>query len=179
MPNKPPHKNNIRDKKKMQVSQLYLMGFPPGKIAEQCEISRATLYRLIEELEKEWDQYWMPAIEAVRTKKIAELNHLKSQVYTSLMVAQKQQDYLLVKQLGDLILKIIHTENKIFRLYNEGYGRNNVNLEELLAQYETSKKNMSYRYYSSDGSNLQELLNTESDDDDDDYDELANEIDED
>ena len=40
---------------------------------------------------------------------------------------------------------------------------------------------MSYRYYSSDGSNLQELLSTDNDggDDDDDYDELENEIDED
>ena len=127
-----------RDKQKAAIAKFFLMGFPITRIAEQTGVPRPTIYRYIDEMEAEWAKTWLPAYESVRTRKVAELANLKSEIYTALITAQKDGDLYAVSKLGGLVAKIIDMECRIFNLYEKSYNAQ-LNVEELIRDYEKEK----------------------------------------
>lgn len=127
-----------REKQKIAIAKFFLMGFPITRISEQTGVPRPTVYRYLEEMDAEWEKTWLPAYETVRTRKVAELANLKSEVYTGLMVAQKEGDLYAISKLGGLVARIIEIECRIFNLYEKSYNTQ-LNVEELIRDYEKEK----------------------------------------
>ena len=127
-----------RDRQKAAIAKFFLMGFPISRISEQTGVPRPSIYRYLEEMEAEWTKTWLPAYESVRTRKVAELANLKSEIYTALITAQKDGDLYAVSKLGGLVAKIIDMECRIFNLYEKSYNAQ-LNVEELIRDYEKEK----------------------------------------
>lgn len=128
--------NGCISKRKIEVAKLTLQGYMPTEIAEKLGIARSTVHTTLQNITTDWRNSWFPAYEEIQTKKIAELNYLKTILYDNIFTTENNDE---LARLAAIILKILDCEVRIYGLYKESVKTSPINVENLIAEYEALK----------------------------------------